>query len=267
MGIAAKTGGELSHVRLPSIFRILLGTCDAGTPAAAVDAVSGKADRSVRRPKPARRHRAWAAATGRGQPVRAGRPVRSKADRTGQTIPARGVAVNAFLWRASLDTINFIPLVSADPFGGVIITDWYTPAETPNERMKVQVTILDRELRADGVRVSVFKQQTRPKGGNWVDAQVDPRTNTDIENAILTRARQLRIAAGLEGPHRPERLTKGAAAGIRCGLSLFGTRFFGIRPCLRHSPHKQRLWLQFPRNRGQVAESLGGAPDLSRPNG
>ncbi|MFZ5782005.1 MAG: DUF3576 domain-containing protein [Pseudomonadota bacterium] len=107
-----------------------------------------------------------------------------------------GVAVNAYLWRASLDTINFIPLVSADPFGGVIITDWYTPAETPNERMKVQVTILDRELRADGVRVSVFKQTMAPRGGNWVDAQVDPRTNIDIENAILTRARQLRIAGG-----------------------------------------------------------------------
>jgi hypothetical protein len=107
-----------------------------------------------------------------------------------------GVAVNAYLWRASLDTINFIPLVSADPFGGVIITDWYTPSETPNERMKVQITILDRELRADGVRVSVFKQQTAPRGGNWVDAQVDPRTNTEIENAILTRARQLRIAQG-----------------------------------------------------------------------
>jgi Domain of unknown function (DUF3576) len=107
-----------------------------------------------------------------------------------------GVAVNAFLWRASLDTINFIPLVSADPFGGVIITDWYTPAESPNERMKVQVTILDRQLRADGVHVSVFKQQQNPKGGGWVDAQVDPHTNTDIENAILTRARQLRIAQG-----------------------------------------------------------------------
>jgi Domain of unknown function (DUF3576) len=107
-----------------------------------------------------------------------------------------GIGVNNLLWRASLDTVSFMPLVSADPFGGVIITDWYTPAETPNERMKVQVTILDRELRADGVRVSVFKQQTSPKGGNWVDAQVDPRTNIDIENAILTRARQLRIAGG-----------------------------------------------------------------------
>lgn len=110
--------------------------------------------------------------------------------------PDSGVAVNAYLWRASLDTINFIPLVSADPFGGVIITDWYTPAESPNERMKVQITILDRELRADGVRVSVFKQQTSPRGGAWVDAQVDTRTNTEIENAILTRARQLRIAQG-----------------------------------------------------------------------
>jgi hypothetical protein len=108
-----------------------------------------------------------------------------------------GVAVNAFLWRASLDTINFIPLVSADPFGGVIITDWYTPAEAPTERMKVQITILDRELRADGVRVAVFKQQqTNRTGSTWVDTQVDPRTNTEIENAILTRARQLRIASG-----------------------------------------------------------------------
>ncbi len=134
------------------------------------------------------------------------------------------MAVNAYLWRASLDTINFIPLVSADPFGGVIITDWYTPAETPNERMKVQVTILDRELRADGVRVSVFKQQTSPKGGNWVDAQVDPRTNIDIENAILTRARQLRIMTpppAAPDVHPSQRLTIEAAAGIRCGPSLF----------------------------------------------
>ena len=105
-----------------------------------------------------------------------------------------GVAVNAYLWRASLDTINFIPLVSADPFGGVIITDWYTPTESPNERMKVQITILDRELRADGVRVSVFKQQSNAKAGGWLDAAVDPHTNTDIENAILTRARQLRLS-------------------------------------------------------------------------
>ena len=111
-----------------------------------------------------------------------------------QPDPTGGLAVNAYLWRASLDTINFIPLVSADPFGGVIITDWYTPAESPSERMKVQITILDRDLRADGVRVSVFRQTQNARQGGWVDAQVDPRTNIDIENAILTRARQLRIA-------------------------------------------------------------------------
>jgi len=106
-----------------------------------------------------------------------------------------GIPVNAYLWRASLDTVSFIPLASADPFGGVIITDWYVPQEAPAERMKVQVTILDRDLRADGVRVSVFKQvQPARAGGAWVDAQVDPRTSIDIENAILTRARQLRIA-------------------------------------------------------------------------
>ena len=106
------------------------------------------------------------------------------------------LGVNTYLWQATLDTLSTLPLVSADPFGGVIITDWYTPAEQPSERMKVQVTILDRELRADGVRVSVFKQTQSGKGGGWVDAQVDQRTNTEIENAILTRARQLRIAQG-----------------------------------------------------------------------
>lgn len=104
-----------------------------------------------------------------------------------------GVAVNAFLWRASLDTVAFMPLASADPFGGTIITDWYTPPESPNERVKVQITILDRDLRADGVRASVFRQTSGGARG-WVDANVDPRTGVELENQILTRARQLRIA-------------------------------------------------------------------------
>ncbi len=103
-----------------------------------------------------------------------------------------GIGVNSFLWRASLDTISFMPLSSADPFGGVIITDWYSPPETPRERVKLNVYILGRELRADGLRVSVFRQ-TR---GNqpWQEAKVDPKTVRDIENAILKRARELRIA-------------------------------------------------------------------------
>jgi hypothetical protein len=103
-----------------------------------------------------------------------------------------GIGVNAFLWRASLDTLGFMPLASADPFGGVIITDWYAPPETPDERFKVNVYILDRQLRADGVRAAVFRQ-ARSSDGRWLDAAVDQSTVTDLENAILTRARQIRI--------------------------------------------------------------------------
>lgn len=104
-----------------------------------------------------------------------------------------GIGVNSFLWRASLDTISFMPLVSADPFGGVIITDWYSLAQSPEERFKVNVRILGRSLRADGVRVSVFRQQRDTTAG-WIDAPVAADTATDLEDAILTRARQMRIA-------------------------------------------------------------------------
>jgi len=104
-----------------------------------------------------------------------------------------GLGVNSFLWRASLDTISFMPLASADPFGGVIITDWYSPPETQAERFKVTVYILGRDLRADGVRAAVFRQN-RDGTGNWVDAKVEQKTAIDLEDAILTRARQLRIA-------------------------------------------------------------------------
>jgi len=108
-----------------------------------------------------------------------------------------GIAVNGYLWRASLDTMSFMPLTSADPFGGVIVTDWYVPPESPNERFKVQVYILDRQLRADGLRVTVFRQ-VRSGSSNWIDAEVKPETRAELENAILTRARQLRIDAGGE---------------------------------------------------------------------
>ena len=75
-----------------------------------------------------------------------------------------GIGVNSFLWRASLDTLNFMPLASADPFGGVIITDWYSEGATPNERFKATVYILDTRLRADALNVSIFRQ-TRGAGG------------------------------------------------------------------------------------------------------
>lgn len=104
-----------------------------------------------------------------------------------------GVAVNSFLWRASLDTVSFMPLSAADPFGGVIITDWYSPPEAPNERFKLNVFILDRQLRADGLRVAVFKEQAA--GGQWGPAPLDKKTAINIENRILERARELRVAS------------------------------------------------------------------------
>ncbi len=104
------------------------------------------------------------------------------------------IGVNRYLWRASLDTISFMPLVSADPFGGVIITDWYTPLDSPFERFKMNVYILDSQLRVDGVKVNVFRQQL-VDGREWKDAQLGASTRTELENAILTRARQLRIKA------------------------------------------------------------------------
>jgi hypothetical protein len=106
---------------------------------------------------------------------------------------AASVSVNGYLWRAALDTLSFMPLVSEDPYGGVIITDWYVNPEKPDERLKATVYILDARLRADGLNVAVFRQ-TKDASGNWVNAPVAAQTETDIENAILTRARQLRLS-------------------------------------------------------------------------
>lgn len=110
-----------------------------------------------------------------------------------QTAPSdgSGLGVNAFLWRASLDTVSVWPVASADPYGGVIITDWYTPPQTPSERFKLNVYIIDRALRADGIRVAVFRQ-VRTASGEWQDAQVQQETATKLEDAILMRARQMR---------------------------------------------------------------------------
>jgi len=110
-----------------------------------------------------------------------------------KSVSGSGIGVNVHLWRASLDTMSFMPLASADPFGGVIITDWYTPPETPTERLKITVYILDRQLRADGISVAVFRQNR--KGNDWIDATVIKTTSVNLENEILNRARQLRFAA------------------------------------------------------------------------
>ena len=104
-----------------------------------------------------------------------------------------GIGVNSYLWRSSLDVLSFMPLSEVDPFGGVIITDWYSNPEAPTERFRATVFILDTRLRADALSVQIFKQLAA-EDGRWVDAAVDPATRIQIENAILTRARQLRIS-------------------------------------------------------------------------
>ncbi len=106
--------------------------------------------------------------------------------------PATAIGVNGYLWRATLDTLAFMPLLSADPYGGVVITDWYVNPEKPDERFKATVYILDSRLRADGLNVTVFKEVS--SGGTWVAAPTAAQTSTDIENAILTKARQLRLS-------------------------------------------------------------------------
>ena len=105
---------------------------------------------------------------------------------------AQATTVNRYLWAASLETLDFLPVSSADPIAGLILTDWYQNPEVPGERLKTNVYILDSALRADALRVSVFRQ-VQGADGAWADATVNPATGREIENAILTRARQLRL--------------------------------------------------------------------------
>ena len=102
------------------------------------------------------------------------------------------IGVNAFLWRASLETLNFMPMAQVDSTGGVIITDWYANPEVPEERVKVTVYILDQALRADGLRVAAVRQQNN--GGTWTDVPVRAGTVQKLEETILGRARDLRRA-------------------------------------------------------------------------
>ncbi len=111
----------------------------------------------------------------------------------GDGIGGSGIGVNSFLWRATLDTVAFMPITSADPFGGVILTDWHAAQDTPEERFKLNIYILGRELRADGIRVSVFRQVLYNQV--WRDAQIQKGISAKIEDAILVRARQLRAGA------------------------------------------------------------------------
>lgn len=103
------------------------------------------------------------------------------------------IGVNTYLWRASLDTLSFMPLIQADANGGVIVTDWYANPASPDERVKLTVSILDQDLRADALRVAASRQTLQ--AGNWVDAPVKAATVQKLEEIILTRARDLRRSA------------------------------------------------------------------------
>jgi hypothetical protein len=102
-----------------------------------------------------------------------------------------GIGINSYLWRATLDTLSFMPMASADPFGGVIITDWYEDPQNKGERFKVNVVILDQKLRANAIKVSVFKQVY--SGNGWRDSEASDTVGIELENKILTKARALRV--------------------------------------------------------------------------
>jgi len=103
------------------------------------------------------------------------------------------IGVNSFLWRASLETLSFMPLMQADSRGGVIVTDWYTNPDNPGERVKLSVSILDQDLRADALRVAASREVSQ--AGGWVAAPVQAATVQRLEDIILTKARELRRSA------------------------------------------------------------------------
>lgn len=105
-----------------------------------------------------------------------------------------GIGVNSYLWRATLDTLSFLPLVSADPFGGVIITDWYEDPKATGERFKVNAFITDKTLRVDAIKITVFKQRLDNKGV-WRDEEISKDLADQLEDTILTRAREMRLSS------------------------------------------------------------------------
>ena len=107
------------------------------------------------------------------------------------------IGVNSYLWRATLDTVSFMGLTQTDSNGGVVVTDWYANPQAPNERVKVTVSILDQDLRADALRVSAQRQINQ--GGQWVAAPVQAVTVQKLEDVILTKARDLRRASIVSG--------------------------------------------------------------------
>lgn len=111
---------------------------------------------------------------------------------SGRTNDSGGYVINRYLWKASLDTLKFAPLVSSDGPGGVLVTDWYQPIDA-KERLKIQVRIKDNQLRSDALEVSVYKQAKQ--NAQWYDAGIDSKASRELENIILLRARNIRVSA------------------------------------------------------------------------
>ena len=103
-----------------------------------------------------------------------------------------GMPVNALLWRAALDIASFVPLDDIDTFGGSIVTEWYVPEDQTNQRLKLAVFVVGRELRSDAIQVRAYVQNR--DGDDWTNAGRDADLGRKLENLILTRARELRAA-------------------------------------------------------------------------
>lgn len=109
-----------------------------------------------------------------------------------QSVASVGMPINPYLWRASLESINFMPLTSADPFGGTIITEWYNDEKNLNERCKVNIFIKGVELKTSNLKASIFCQEKI--SDNWVDVEVDQNKNITFENSILEKAKKIRLS-------------------------------------------------------------------------
>ena len=101
------------------------------------------------------------------------------------------MSVNVFLWRGALETISFMPLNSADQIGGTIITDWYSTPGNDNERCKLNIFITGKNLKTENLKVTSFCQEF--KNQMWINKKIDNKNNIKIENAILNKAKKLRI--------------------------------------------------------------------------
>ena len=107
-----------------------------------------------------------------------------------------GLPVNALLWRAALDIASFVPLDDVDTFGGSIVTEWHQPKDTPNQRLKLTMFVIGRELRSDAITVRAYIQNRL--GTEWVDAGRDEALGRKLEDLVLSRARELRATAAPE---------------------------------------------------------------------